>query len=104
MTLPKTPLDRIPEQKRHRYERIVLATREVMDHRKRLIKDFIEIDGRPAFMIPLTAEEQRQRVSGVNGQQSMQDRIMQANQIIKDRGLKGARDYLDQIREAARNA
>ena len=103
MTLKKTPLERIPEHQRHWMARNVLSVRELMDHRKDVIKEFIMPFGHGPFEIPLTAEEQRQRVSGVNGQQSMQDRIMQANAIIKDRGLKGAKDYLDQIREAAQN-
>ena len=94
----KSPLERIPEKDRHRLEKIVLAVLEGIRHRKKLVRDMmIAPDGRTAFEIPLTAEEQ------MTNYLDMQKRAQIINGIVAREGLAGVRDYLDHVAGQAEN-
>ena len=98
----QNPLDRIPKDQRHPFERRVLAAKEMIDHRKDLAEKFmLAPNGRAPFEIPLNAEEKRQRQLG--GATSMQQRVQDMNAQIKENGPAGARDYLDELRRLARS-
>ena len=95
----KSPLERIPENKRHRYEKIVLSVRAFIEHEKDLMREWIMAPSgdRNAFEIPLTPEEQ------MTNYLDMQKRAQIINGIVARQGLQGVRDYLDHVAGQAEN-
>ena len=97
----QNPLDRIPKDQRHPFERRVLAAKEMIDHRKDLAEKFmLAPNGRAPFEIPLNAEEKKQRQMG-----AMTDPGIRRQEVNRQLATGGsaARQYLDELRRLARS-
>ena len=99
----ENPLDRIPEHKRHRYERIKLAVREKIEHRIELFRAWIRIDGRVQGTVELSDEEKIERFWDFQARK----KLIESMKTNPNAGPEQVRAYLEEmetlaLREAGR--
>ena len=91
----RTPLESIPEHQRHSLERIALGVIAEIHHRRELIREYLLVNGRPAFTMRLSATEQQQRFNDPAVRQKILEDILaeQGPAAVRreiDRRIKGA--------------